>query len=151
MTIRDHMTHKPRNSDSAAISRLRSALREVETGRRPPLDEAELAVFAKEIRPDADATIEITEAEGEPLIVVRAVKRIHAPAGPLESLKSLSPRELEVAKLIARGMTNREIGKELGIQVGTVKDHVHNILETLKIRSRQGIVALVVADQSKTM
>ena len=139
------MTH-PENSDSTPISRLRLALREIQAGQRPPLDEIELAGFAKEIRPDAETTIEITEADGEPLIVVRAVKRLHAPFSSLASLKGLSPRELEVAKLIAEGMTNREIARQLGIQIGTVKDHVHNILDTLKVRSRQGIVALVATE-----
>lgn len=46
----------------------------------------------------------------------------------------LSPREREVALLIARGLSNKEIARELGMSEGTVKQHVHNTF--LKLRSR---------------
>jgi DNA-binding NarL/FixJ family response regulator len=54
---------------------------------------------------------------------------------------NLTPREKEVLELIARGMTNQDIAKELVIEVGTVKSHVHNILDKLDVSSRRDATA----------
>lgn len=48
----------------------------------------------------------------------------------------LTPRELEVLELIGEGLTNQQIAKRLVIEVGTVKNHVHSILEKLNVSSR---------------
>ena len=48
----------------------------------------------------------------------------------------LTEREIQVLKLVARGMNNRDIAKELFISENTVKNHVRNILEKLQLRSR---------------
>lgn len=48
----------------------------------------------------------------------------------------LTPRELEVLRLVARGRSNREIAAELVIAQDTVKNHVRNILGKLKLKSR---------------
>jgi DNA-binding NarL/FixJ family response regulator len=48
----------------------------------------------------------------------------------------LTQRELEVALLMSRGLTNKEIGRRLNIQVATVKNHVHNILTKLDVPTR---------------
>jgi DNA-binding NarL/FixJ family response regulator len=47
----------------------------------------------------------------------------------------LSAREREVARLVARGLANKEIARELGLSQGTVKMHVHSI--SLKLKARQ--------------
>ncbi len=49
---------------------------------------------------------------------------------------SLTSREVEVLELISRGCTNQQIAQQLVIEVGTVKNHVHNILEKLNVSSR---------------
>jgi non-specific serine/threonine protein kinase len=54
---------------------------------------------------------------------------------------SLSPRELEVAALVARGMTNRQIAAELVITEGTAANHVKHILARLTLDSRVQIAA----------
>jgi len=48
----------------------------------------------------------------------------------------LTPRELEVLRFIAEGLTNQEIASRLVVEVGTVKNHVHSILEKLNVSSR---------------
>jgi two-component system NarL family response regulator len=50
--------------------------------------------------------------------------------------RRLTDRELEVLRLIARGMSNKDIGTELVIAENTVRNHVRNILEKLQVRSR---------------
>ncbi|MEM1270592.1 MAG: response regulator transcription factor [Bacteroidota bacterium] len=55
------------------------------------------------------------------------------PALPLE----LTPREREVLEHIGEHKTNQQIADDLFIEVGTVKNHVHNILNKLNVRSRQ--------------
>ncbi|MDX1614397.1 MAG: response regulator transcription factor [Candidatus Promineifilaceae bacterium] len=49
----------------------------------------------------------------------------------------LTPRELEVLRLIGEDLTNREIAERLYIEVGTVKNHVHSILRKLDVSNRQ--------------
>jgi len=56
----------------------------------------------------------------------------------------LTEREMEVLKLVARGMNNRDIAKELFISENTVKNHVRNILEKLQIHSRMEAVMIAV-------
>ncbi|MFN2234681.1 MAG: response regulator [Anaerolineales bacterium] len=48
----------------------------------------------------------------------------------------LTPRELDVLKLLGKNMTNQEIADELVIEVGTVKNHVHSILSKLNVSAR---------------
>jgi DNA-binding NarL/FixJ family response regulator len=56
-------------------------------------------------------------------------------------MASLSKRELQIASLIDRGLSNKEIARKLGIQAATVKNHVHNILDKLKVHRRGEAVA----------
>ncbi|HSL45506.1 MAG TPA: response regulator transcription factor [Anaerolineales bacterium] len=48
----------------------------------------------------------------------------------------LTSRELEVLQCIGQGLTNQEIAARLVVEVGTVKNHVHNILEKLNVSNR---------------
>lgn len=54
---------------------------------------------------------------------------------------SLTPRELEVLKLVAAGASNREIGQELMLSEATVKSHLVHIYDKLGVRSRTSAVA----------
>jgi two-component system, NarL family, nitrate/nitrite response regulator NarL len=53
----------------------------------------------------------------------------------------LTSRELEVLQLIDEGLTNQQIADQLVIEVGTVKNHVHNILNKLDVASREDAAA----------
>ena len=55
---------------------------------------------------------------------------------PEESGPGLTRRELEIMQLVADGLSNKEIGVQLGITEGTVKNHVHNALEKLQLENR---------------
>lgn len=50
--------------------------------------------------------------------------------------RRLSDRELEVLRLVARGLNNRDVAKALAISENTVKNHMRSILDKLKLRSR---------------
>ncbi|MGD2252684.1 MAG: response regulator transcription factor [Anaerolineales bacterium] len=55
--------------------------------------------------------------------------------------QDLSPRETEVLGLLARGLVNEQIAESLCISIGTVKNHVSNIYEKLRVQSRAEAVA----------
>jgi two-component system, NarL family, nitrate/nitrite response regulator NarL len=56
---------------------------------------------------------------------------------------SLTRREHEIAVLIAQGLSNKEIAQRLQIELPTVKNHVHHVLEKLKVSTRGQAAALV--------
>jgi DNA-binding NarL/FixJ family response regulator len=61
---------------------------------------------------------------------------------PLSSLPDLTPRETEVLIQVARGLSNREIAKQLFLGEATIKTYVSNILMKLRCRDRaQAVVA----------
>ncbi len=59
----------------------------------------------------------------------------------------LTDRELEVLKLVARGLNNKEIASDLFISDNTVKNHVRNILEKLQLHSRMEAVMYAVREK----
>ena len=67
------------------------------------------------------------------------------PAEPVAAVPTtlLSRRELEVAVLVARGLTNRQIAEQLVISEWTVDSHVRHILTKLEFRSRAQIAAWI--------
>ena len=70
-------------------------------------------------------------------VVLGRVRRAAAREEPdADLVEELSSRELEVLRLIARGMENAEIARELGISPRTAKNHVSNILAKLGLPSR---------------
>jgi RNA polymerase sigma factor (sigma-70 family) len=53
-----------------------------------------------------------------------------------ESIKALTKREMEILRLVAEGLTNEEIGKKIFISEKTVKTHLTNIFDKLKVNNR---------------
>jgi DNA-binding NarL/FixJ family response regulator len=93
-------------------------------------------------------TVAAGDALLSPGITKRVIKefgRIPRPEPPKE-LDELSERELEVFRLVARGLSNAEIGQELYISETTVKTHVTHILQKLRLRDR--VQAVVLAYQT---
>jgi len=77
-------------------------------------------------------------------IVEYAVKS--GKADRLMKAVKLTQREHQVVNLIARGMSNKEIAKELYIAVHTVKSHVHNILEKLALHTRLELASFALTE-----
>ncbi|MET9607917.1 response regulator transcription factor [Streptomyces sp. NPDC006512] len=80
-----------------------------------------------------------------PSVTVRLLKHLRGPAGPDPASVTvpLTDRETEIARLVAKGLTNAEIGTELFISAGTAKTHIANIQRKLDVRNRVGIAAWV--------
>ncbi|MFE4517644.1 response regulator [Kitasatospora sp. NPDC056783] len=81
-----------------------------------------------------------------PAITRRLVERFARPADqagaatPHRELGTLTPRELEVTGLLARGLSNAELAARLGLSEATVKTHVARILGKLGLRDRAQVV-----------
>jgi two-component system, NarL family, nitrate/nitrite response regulator NarL len=58
----------------------------------------------------------------------------------LLELLNLTPREIEVLYLIADGLSNKEIAKQINLSLHTIKNHVHNMLEKLHVNNRSELV-----------
>ena len=89
-----------------------------------------------------------TVAEGNALLspaitkrVIKQFTRIPHPAPPKE-LEQLTEREDEILRLIAKGLSNEEIGQQLYISETTVKTHVTHILQKLGLRDRVQVIVL---------
>lgn len=71
------------------------------------------------------------------------LSHVRAPAGPSDPpLEELTPREIEILRLLAEGSGNREIASQLGISDHTVKFHISSILNKLDATSRTEAVTL---------
>ena len=77
------------------------------------------------------------EALTTPAVTALLLRRVASLTGPrLTDGPPLTRRECEIVRLMGRGLSNKEIAGSLHIELPTVKNHVHNILEKLRIASR---------------
>ncbi len=72
-----------------------------------------------------------------------ALEDLESRADPSDEAEHLTPRELAVAELVGRGLSNRDIGTDLGISERTAQGHVQNILRKLGFTSRTQVAAWV--------
>lgn len=125
------MVDKKHALGSEDLARLRKLVSR-KTNSSLPL--AELAAIAG-LPAETGVTIDFDAEEelGHPLVVLRPNE--HGGS----ALAGLSSRELEVAALVADGLANKEIAARLHIALGTVKDHVHNMLEKTGLANRTAL------------
>ncbi len=76
-----------------------------------------------------------------PQLTVRLLRRLEPAQPAATGVAALTERELDVARAVAAGGTNAEIGAQLNISAGTVKTHVASIQAKLGVRNRVGIAA----------
>ena len=100
--------------------------------------------------------------ESEPETLLDCVRRVHVGERPIDGARTtrtaaahraapreppardagrvLTPRETEIVQMVAQGLRNRSIGERLSISEGTVKIHLHNIYEKVKVSGRLELV-----------
>ena len=92
--------------------------------------------------------------ESKPETLLDCVRRVHLGERPIDgattmraakrpardSGRVLTPRETEIVQMVAQGLRNRIIGERLSISEGTVKIHLHNIYEKVKVSGRLELV-----------
>ncbi len=101
-----------------------------------PMAELLSAAAARDIRPDyVRRMLAAFEIEA------KLASQASSAPGPASLPELLSPRELEVLRLIAQGLSNQEIGKRLFLALDTVKGHNRRIFEKLAVRRRIEAVA----------
>ena len=110
---------------------------QIKNGKGLPM--SQLVALVRDLKFESGLTIDFkaTAEIGSPMVVLRI------PTAPVSTIRldELSKRELEVAHLVATGLSNAEISDCLCISVLTVKDHVHNTLRKLKLSSRTKMAA----------
>ena len=137
------------------------ALREVARVPLPPTERRDFLAATTTARARLGAAaFEAARAAGRTMSLAQAVDRAQATAaspptpgarttepGPAAVTSLLTPREREVAALVARGLSNRRIGEALVIVEGTASLHVKHILSKLGFASRAQIAAWAVQHQ----
>jgi DNA-binding NarL/FixJ family response regulator len=124
--------------DPTTLGQLRAIVRQLQASNTDGTSLTEVVKLAREVRSHAGITVdfEATPELGQPLVVVR-VPSTSSPSST--ALRMLTPRERDVAALIAEGLSNKQIARRLAITVGTVKHYVHQILEKTGLPGRVAI------------
>lgn len=104
-------------------------------------EEASLNILVETLR-----AVHAGEAPCSPRIAAALIERVSilAAQGRAEPPTArLTSREYDVAQLLRDGLSNKEIATALHIELSTVKNHVHSILEKLEVRRRGEVIALL--------
>jgi NarL family two-component system response regulator LiaR len=98
------------------------------------------AYLLKDVQPQelvgAIRTVQAGESELHPAAAARVLAELADGGSRGDPRAALTPRELEVLELIARGLPNKLIARELGVAEKTVKTHVSNLLGKLGVTDR---------------
>lgn len=124
--------------DKRTLERLRDGLAALEQHDGEGPAHAEILTLARSVGGAVGVTVDrgALPVLGQPLVVLREANT------PPPELATLTKREREVARLVAKGFRNREIAELLSISLGTVKDHVHRILAKSGLGSRAEVAAV---------
>ena len=93
------------------------------------------------LRADGEVAL-VGTADHADLVVSERVVATAAPGAVALAGAALTARELEVLRLVARGLSNKEIAADLSVTLHTVKYHLAAVLEKLDVRSRTEAVSL---------
>lgn len=104
------------------------------------------AFVSKSRRPEELIRAVRAVAAGKPYLSLAAVRRLASVRLSARSRPDLTAREADVLTCLAKGLSNRAIGEDLGLSPSTVGNHIRRILEKLGVRSR--LEALVAAQQA---
>jgi DNA-binding NarL/FixJ family response regulator len=112
----------------------------------PLLEAGAAAYITREARLEELLDVARRAVGGEALCSPRVVASLLARLAELAQQRQaadteLTPREREVVGLIDRGLSNKQIARQLCIEVATVKNHVHNILVKLQVERRGAAAA----------
>jgi NarL family two-component system response regulator LiaR len=106
----------------------------------PAIQAGASSYLLKDVTPDelveAIRAVQRGEPRLHPEIARRLMEQAGAPSPPSTEVAGLTPREVEVARLVADGRSNQEIAAALVISEKTVKTHVSNILSKLHLQDR---------------
>lgn len=106
----------------------------------PAIKAGALGYLLKDSSPDqllqAIHDVHRGESSLHPTIALKVIRELNRPTGLPPTAEPLTEREVEVLKLVARGMTNQEMAAELVISERTVANHVGNILGKLHLANR---------------
>jgi two-component system, NarL family, nitrate/nitrite response regulator NarL len=101
--------------------------------------EASPSQFVEILRRAARGETPCSPDVGEALL-----RRVRERPGRAPQFKgSLTEREAEIADLVAEGLSNKAIASQLSIELATVKNHVHSVLEKLRVHSRGEAAAML--------
>jgi len=99
-----------------------------------------MGYFLKETRSEdlaeAIRLVQHGEVALPPAIARKLIQEIKEPTETITSDEALTPREMEILRYLARGLSNQEIAEELNISITTVATHVRNILGKLHLANR---------------
>lgn len=137
------MSEHPLSLDRDALLKLRRLARSIYSREATSLPMQELVELAKEAPIGAGVTVDFEAIRelAEPMIVLRVPTR-HKHRSAV--LHGLTPREREIAELVAEGLLNKQIAVRLGVSTATIKDHVHNVLEKTGLPNRAAIAVAAV-------
>jgi NarL family two-component system response regulator LiaR len=106
----------------------------------PAIKAGAISYLLKDVSPEelahAIRAAQRNEAVLHPEVAARLMQEFSAPRSEEAPVEQLTPRELEVLRLIARGKSNKEIADALIVSEKTVKTHVSNILSKLHLADR---------------
>jgi DNA-binding CsgD family transcriptional regulator len=123
--------------------RLHATLRSTAMRAREPLPDATLRTGRQRFELTGTVSHALLGRDPIALVALRRVTPAPLSDDALRQRFDLTPREIEVARLIGEGLSNREIGERLGVQFYTARNHVERVLGKLSVPNRARVGAVL--------